>query len=325
MLEKAAKISNLVQGIAALVFLYSYFFPPSAQQVIRSGGQAIGHPTWLPVASIVFLAASVVTASVLNFVFQRQMKKIEATIPSISVNNVPVAGPVREPVKSKPKLIIHRAVYGTGPITDIDITESLRNAARDGLVIPVDNNLVPRDPAVGIRKRLVVDYSYGNGIVCSASRAESIQGDIVRLVLPEDSEIQRLSAELKKRIVEGALTETKAAPLLRDRIFNACRELQMLLEKHGKRPNPYLIPISDRDEYIRKYTDEVQAWDDKFQADYWRNHNDKIVALRHELAQESLTDNAPDRQLKEAETSELSDVTVREIDKGLRSLAAKLP
>ncbi len=99
----------------------------------------------------------------------------------------------------QPRLVIHRAIYGAGPKADIDITESLKNKARDGLVISVDNNLVPYDPAPGVRKRLVVEYSYGDGIVYCASRRESMQGDIVRLTLPEDSELHRLTDELKKK------------------------------------------------------------------------------------------------------------------------------
>jgi hypothetical protein len=106
------------------------------------------------------------------------------------------------PPKDKPqlnpaRLVIHGASYGFGP-NSVDVTEKLRAAVRDALVIPVDNNLVNRDPIVGVRKRLVVDYSYGDGIVRSVSRMESMQDDIVRLVLPEDSEIAKLTAEITR-------------------------------------------------------------------------------------------------------------------------------
>jgi hypothetical protein len=96
----------------------------------------------------------------------------------------------------EPKLVIHRAVYGAGLETDTDITETLRNTVQDGLVIPVDNDLVPRDLAKGTRKRLEIQYSYGNGAVCYAYRLESTQGDIVRLVLPEDSEVVKLTSKV---------------------------------------------------------------------------------------------------------------------------------
>lgn len=59
------------------------------------------------------------------------------------------------------KLVIHRALYGVPGIVDVDITKSLRTATREGVVIPVDNNLVQSDPYVGRRKRLMVEYSYG--------------------------------------------------------------------------------------------------------------------------------------------------------------------
>jgi hypothetical protein len=97
----------------------------------------------------------------------------------------------------KSKLVIHRAVYGV-PGAMTDITQALQNAAKDGLVIPVDNGLVPTDPAKGIRKRLDVEYSYGDGIVCFVSRRESMQDDIVRLVLPQDSETARIESEIKQ-------------------------------------------------------------------------------------------------------------------------------
>jgi hypothetical protein len=95
------------------------------------------------------------------------------------------------------KLFIHRAFYGFGP-SNLDITDKLRAAPRDALVIPVDNNLVPYDPIFGVRKQLVVNYSYGDGVVHSVSRRESMQGDMVRLVLPEDSEIAKLKSEIEQ-------------------------------------------------------------------------------------------------------------------------------
>ncbi len=141
-------------------------------------------------------------------------------------------------VAPNPKLKITKAVYGAGPNADIDITESLKNKERDGLVIPVDNNLVPYDPAFGVRKRLVVEYSYGDGIVYCASRRESMQGDIVRLTLPEDSELHRLTDELKKKPEQTEkgkaaveLDKPNAAPI---RNWNAeWKELASKFEKAG--------------------------------------------------------------------------------------------
>jgi hypothetical protein len=99
----------------------------------------------------------------------------------------------KEKDNAPPNLVIHSAVYGTGPNDDMVVTNKLRTAVRDALVVPVDNNLVPRDPAIGKHKRLVVEYSYGNPSIQWASRLEG-----ERLVLPEDSETQRLRDEVEQ-------------------------------------------------------------------------------------------------------------------------------
>jgi hypothetical protein len=113
------------------------------------------------------------------------------------------------------KLKIHRAVYGTGWANDIDVTDALKSTVRDGLVIDVDNNLVPRDPAPNIPKRLHVEYSYESGNKVDVNRPESSQSYRSRLVLPEDSEIARLSRELgtvfeKHRALEAQVNGMKA-------------------------------------------------------------------------------------------------------------------
>ena len=100
---------------------------------------------------------------------------------------------VDEEKDTAPNLVIHSAVYGTGPIDDMLVTHRLRTAVRDALVVPVDNNLVPRDPAIGKVKRLAVKYSYGNP---SIQQTEQLEGE--RLVLPEDSEIHRLRSEVEQ-------------------------------------------------------------------------------------------------------------------------------
>jgi len=119
MLEKCAKISSVIQGIAALVFLYSYFFPslkPTGPHT-SAGSQ----PTWLLTASIAFLALSVITSSVLNLLALRghtqatqsgkatimeRIDETQKTIPSILVNNTPVAGPAKIEADEKlPKIV----------------------------------------------------------------------------------------------------------------------------------------------------------------------------------------------------------------------------
>jgi hypothetical protein len=94
MLDKAAKLSSIIQGFAALVFLYAYFFSAPTQQITDPNvARQMDHPGWLPVTSVVFLAVAVGISSVLNLIALRNHRKIREQIPSISVNGVPVAGP----------------------------------------------------------------------------------------------------------------------------------------------------------------------------------------------------------------------------------------
>lgn len=91
--------------------------------------------------------------------------------------------PQLEPLAAAPRgLTIHSAVYGSGPDTDIDITEKLQSMVRDALVVPVANDLAPRDPHFGVVKVLTVEYSYGNPSRFRVTRPENS-----RLVLPEDT------------------------------------------------------------------------------------------------------------------------------------------
>ena len=48
---------------------------------------------------------------------------------------------------TKPKLVIHSALYGAGGARDADVTEQLQKESRNGLAIVVNNDLVPEDPA----------------------------------------------------------------------------------------------------------------------------------------------------------------------------------
>ena len=60
---------------------------------------------------------------------------------------------------------VQRALYGDG-YHQVDITTRLRSFAHDGrLDVSVDNNLAGVDPAPGVRKSLLVEFSLGNGPV----------------------------------------------------------------------------------------------------------------------------------------------------------------
>jgi hypothetical protein len=100
---------------------------------------------------------------------------------------------------SLPQLVIHRAVYAAGLPTEVSVTKQLQDIVRDGIAIIVDSTLgglLPHDPAFGIPKRLDVEYSYGTDTRVPVSRTERPAGEIMRLVLPEDTEVARLKKEL---------------------------------------------------------------------------------------------------------------------------------
>jgi hypothetical protein len=87
--------------------------------------------------------------------------------------------------QSQQPLRIHSAVYGTGPINDIDVAQILQQHRRDGLAVLITNELFGKDPAPNQYKRLHVQYSYGNHSMCEIVRRENS-----RMVLPEDSELK---------------------------------------------------------------------------------------------------------------------------------------
>ena len=128
-----------------------------------------------------------------------------------------------------PKLIIHRAVYGAGPQAESLVTDKLQNMPRHALVIPVDNNLVPTDPAWGVRKQLDVEYSYGSDTVLRVSRLEPLAGEISRLVLPEDTEIPRLKDEIAR------LTQQVADQAALSQDDPLCKELKAIAESDARK------------------------------------------------------------------------------------------
>jgi hypothetical protein len=79
-------------------------------------------------------------------------------------------------------LDIRSALYGAGHkgLEDIDITDTLRQRQHNALACLVCNDLAPRDPAIGTKKRIEVKYSFWNQTVKTVVRAEDQM-----LVLPE--------------------------------------------------------------------------------------------------------------------------------------------
>ncbi|SEK41129.1 hypothetical protein SAMN05216359_101735 [Roseateles sp. YR242] len=86
--------------------------------------------------------------------------------------------PPPPPPPADNRLTIVRATYGAGS-RQADVTARVRNVSRgNALIIPVDNKLVDRDPAVGDRKTLRVYYLFGRG---PERVAEAREGEILRV------------------------------------------------------------------------------------------------------------------------------------------------
>jgi hypothetical protein len=183
------------------------------------------------------------------------------------------------------KLMIRSAVYGTGPVNDMDVTEILQNHMRDALAVVITNDLFGHDPAPNIVKRLRVDYSYGNQAVLTVTRPEN-----TRLVLPEDSwlqaETQRLTDELgavRDAPKEDALPRLVAVDLP-TRLFAMCRELQAFLEELG--PERDVTWRSDMG--INKFNEEnkdIQIRERKMEAMFYRRFHQRVVDIYNEACE----------------------------------------
>src|SRR5579864_222630 len=97
-------------------------------------------------------------------------------------------------------LTIHSAVYGTGPDTDIDVTEILRRHVGSGLAVLVTNELAGCDPLFGVEKRLEVEYSFGN-----PHKIKVVRPERSRLVLPEDTWLRDRAERISK--AQGAVAQ----------------------------------------------------------------------------------------------------------------------
>ena len=101
----------------------------------------------------------------------------------------------------KPKLTILSAHYGTGAVTDRDVTETVKRFSEgNSLALWIDNNAFGFDPHAGETKLLKVQYSYGNQHVKSIVREEGTY-----LILPEDEWLKNLYTTS-----QGQLTLRKA-------------------------------------------------------------------------------------------------------------------
>jgi hypothetical protein len=153
-----------------------------------------------------------------------------------------------------PKLVIRRADYAVGLATEVSVKDQLQNLVREGIVITVDptlGNLLPSDPASGICKHLYVDYSYGSDTVYHVARTERPAGEIMRLVLPEDTEVKRLTTECERLKQQHNLATTTS-----DKTQQENRELR---NKLGQR--------EERIEQILEVLKQAKLETDEFYAD----------------------------------------------------------
>ena len=130
----------------------------------------------------------------------------------------------------------------------MSVTDKLHNAPREGLVVHLDGtlgNLLPRDPAFNVRKRLDVDYSYESDTVIHLSRLEPPLGETMRLVLPEDTEVQRLEKE------------TQGCAELKEIAKQDAEKMGERLHVCGKRADFYYQPAFDP--YIDMFIELVNS------------------------------------------------------------------
>src|SRR5215469_3896119 len=154
--------------------------------------------------------------------------------------------PRQQPAKTD-ALVIHSAVYGTGPETDRDVTDLLRQHERAGLAFDVNNNAFGFDPALMKEKRLRVEYSYRNPARLETSRPENS-----RLVLPEDSEIQRLKLEMERLKASTAkpssatVAQIEMAGIIKSQAGQAqylARELERIWHVYNSDHEPLSLPL----------------------------------------------------------------------------------
>jgi hypothetical protein len=235
---------------------------------------------------------------------------------------------VLPPPSPTPKLVIRRAVYAAGLPAEEAVTDKLNSVARDGIAIKVDatlGGLLPSDPAFGVRKRLEVDYSYGSDAVFHVSRTEPPAGDVMRLVLPEDTEVRRLDNEVKglneqidicrrekiqlnsdlsrarefyRQFEEqrGAAAEKlKAFTSLQMDALELSAELVEFIKAQGPPPKPehpreWPQPDDEQDKYMRDRALAVVDRNDKIDSAYRLTFMRRVEAISHRFAIEGFRD-----------------------------------
>jgi hypothetical protein len=212
--EKRKESWAIIQAVGSIycciIGTWTVLHPIGSQAEIQGSAPVNSHLVWWQVILVAGFAICAIVLAIGAFInFPPRRHKEIAQEKTVS--------------DTSQRLIIHRAVYAAGLPTEVSVTDKLQKAARDALVIPIDStlgNLLPRDPAFNVCKRLDVDYSYGSDTVFRISRMEPPPGEIGRLLLPEDSEIQRLTNEVTQlkqqlEVAAKALPNDPAGEVLR--------------------------------------------------------------------------------------------------------------
>jgi hypothetical protein len=212
--------------------------------------------------------------------YRETERKREIAFAKLKEQNEKDLAAAREEKHLSQKLVIHSAIYGTGEMNDVSVLGTIKNMARDALVIPVDNNLVyGKDPAPNQPKRIVVEYSYGESPRRKVQRPESALGRPSRLVLPEDSEISRLVQELEiLRSAAGSATEVQ-------------RRLQEALSESANKHRAELAAL--RRDWTKEWKDQSEKfqklsrsgiradWHDTSAGTGWRICGGDVEGTRH--------------------------------------------
>ena len=183
------------------------------------------------------------------------------------------------------KLVIHRAVYAAGLPTEVSVTDKLQNMVRGGIAITVDGTLgglIP-DPAFGIHKRLDVDYSYGTDTVFHVSRTERPAGEIMRLILPEDSEVRRLEKEIGQLKAHPEKQSQYPIPALRAKVLLMISELQGFIGAHGPEPEVKHNAQEEPQAYMQRFRNAVMPWRAKVLGDFRLTFGDSLPRLQDEI------------------------------------------
>lgn len=234
--------------------------------------------------------------------------------------------------KPPSKLVIHSANYAAvnGKGKTCDVTKFMRQIiVGDCLVHDIEShsfqiggeNFVPKDPCFGEPKRLQVTYSYDGEPETTVERPEHS-----RIVLPQDTGIDKLSALLKiaESVRDGTLVDGPLFSPLQLEAFRLAKELRTFLEGLGLKPSvdksKYPVTPEGLEDFVRDSLRTEDPWLNKLQHGYAAQFSARIDNIMHRLAAESLRD----FKLEQSAKSVYDDSQVLDIAERIQLLAVKL-